>query len=63
VFGRGPDGRPTAVHTDLGGQPWSLVRRPVAGTERRWVRPVLGALAIAGWVAVLRRGRQRRGSS
>ena len=26
VFSRGPDGRATAAHVDLGGQPWSFVR-------------------------------------
>jgi hypothetical protein len=61
VFDREAGTRATALHTDLGGQPWSLIRPSDAGSERRWVRPVLGALAFAGWLAVLRRGRRREG--
>ncbi|HEU4463521.1 MAG TPA: serine hydrolase domain-containing protein, partial [Gemmatimonadota bacterium] len=44
VFAR-EAGRPaTAAHTDLGGQPWSLVRRPDAGIAGRWLRPALAAM-------------------
>jgi hypothetical protein len=55
VFAREAGRRATAAHTDLGGQPWSLVRRPDAGIERRWLGPVLGVAAAAGVVAVARR--------
>jgi CubicO group peptidase (beta-lactamase class C family) len=59
VFARVVDGRPTAIHTDLGGQPWSLIRVPDARPRRAWLRPALGALAIAGAVTAVRR-RPRR---
>ena len=59
VFSREAGGRATAAHTDLVGQPWSLVRRPDAGTERRWLRPALAAVAAAGLTAVVRRRRRR----
>jgi CubicO group peptidase (beta-lactamase class C family) len=54
VFGRGPDGRVTMVHTDLGGQPWSLVRRGEA-LPRRWLGPAVGAVVAMGVVAARRR--------
>jgi CubicO group peptidase (beta-lactamase class C family) len=61
VFGPVVDGRATAAHTDVGGQPWSLVRRGDAATGRRWLRPALGALAAACLVRALRRpGRRAR---
>jgi CubicO group peptidase (beta-lactamase class C family) len=61
VFAR-EAGRPaTAVHTDLGGQPWSLVRRPAAGIGRHWLAPTLGVFAAAGVVAAARRRRQGEG--
>lgn len=63
VFAR-EAGRPaTAVHTDLGGQPWSLVRRPDAGIGRRWLGAALGVFAAAGVVAAARRRRQGEGRS
>ena len=34
VFAGVVDGRATAIHTDLGGQPWSLIRVPDATTRR-----------------------------
>jgi hypothetical protein len=50
------------VHTDLGGQPWSLVRRPDAGTGRRWLGPALGVVAAAaGVVAAARWSRHGKG--
>jgi hypothetical protein len=59
VFARGAEGRVTAVHTDLGGQPWSLVRLNDATTQR-WLRPAVGALAAVGVVAASRRRSRRR---
>jgi hypothetical protein len=56
VFGREAGGRATAAHVDLLGQPWSLVRRD-GGTQRRWLRPAIGAVALAGVVAAARRRR------
>ena len=61
VFSREEGGRATAAHTDLVGQPWSLVRRPDAGTERRWLRRAFGAVAAAGLMAAVRRRRRRQG--
>jgi CubicO group peptidase (beta-lactamase class C family) len=62
VFSRGAGGRATAAHTDLGGQPLSLVRRPDAGINRRWLGPVLGALGVAAAVVATRwRGRRQKG--
>ncbi|HEY8439461.1 MAG TPA: serine hydrolase domain-containing protein [Candidatus Limnocylindrales bacterium] len=58
VFGRDATGRATAIHTDLGGQPWTLVRCTDNATRRRWVRPALGAFAAAGVVAALRGARR-----
>ena len=58
VFGPVVGGRATAVHTDLGGQPWSLVRAPDEGPERRWLLPAAAGLAVAGAVTALRRGRR-----
>jgi hypothetical protein len=60
VFGRQANGRATVAHTDLEGQPWSLVRRPNAGTGRGWLRPALAAVAAAGLMAVVRRRRWRK---
>jgi hypothetical protein len=60
VFSREAGRRATAAHTDLGGQPWSLVRRPDAGIGRRWLRPALG-VAAAGVVAAARRRRRGEG--
>jgi hypothetical protein len=61
VFARGPDGRVTAAHTNLGGQPWSLVRRDGGGSRRAWLTPVLGAVTIAGALGLSRRrSRMRR---
>jgi CubicO group peptidase (beta-lactamase class C family) len=61
VFSRGADGRATAVHTDLGGQPLSLVRRDDAGIDRRWLGPGLGAVAAIGLIATARHRAARRG--
>ena len=59
VFARDGDGIATAVHTDLGGQPWSLIRRSSA-TRQRWLGRALGALALGGAVAAGRRWASRR---
>ena len=61
VFAGVTDGRATAIHTDLGGQPWSLIRVPAAGTQRGWLRPAMGALGALGLVITARRIRQRGG--
>jgi CubicO group peptidase (beta-lactamase class C family) len=59
VFARDAEGRVSAVHTDLGGQPWSLIRLNDAN-QRPWLRPALGALAVVGVAAAARRRRSRR---
>jgi CubicO group peptidase (beta-lactamase class C family) len=61
VFSREASGRATAAHTDLVGQPWSLVRRHDAATTRRWLKPALAAVAVAGWTLAVRRRRRREG--
>jgi CubicO group peptidase (beta-lactamase class C family) len=61
VFAREAGRRATAAHSDLGGQPWSLVRRPDAGIGRRWLGPALGVAAAAGLVAAARRRREGEG--
>jgi CubicO group peptidase (beta-lactamase class C family) len=58
VFACDAAGRVTAVHTDFGGQPWSLVRSNTA--TPRWLKPALGTLAVAGAVAAARRRGCRR---
>jgi hypothetical protein len=58
VFARDAGRSATAVHTDLGGQPWSLVRRPDAGFGRRWLGPALGVIAAAGLGVAARRRRR-----
>ena len=59
VFSHEADGQATIAHTDLEGQPWSLIRPPDAGTGRDWSRPALAAVAAAGLIAVVRRRRSR----
>jgi hypothetical protein len=59
AFSRDVAGRVTAAHTDLGGQPWSLTRRRDAGSDRRWLSPMLGVVAAAGVITELRRRRRR----
>ena len=53
VFSRPHGGRSTAVHTDFGGQPWSLIRRDHAPAIR-WLAPMVAGLAVAGVVAAVR---------
>lgn len=61
VFARGAGGRAAAAHTELGGQPWSLVRRDGLGSRRARLAPVLGAVMVAGALGVARRrSRERR---
>jgi CubicO group peptidase (beta-lactamase class C family) len=55
VFSREAGGRATAAHTDLGGQPLSLVRRRDAGIRPRRLRPALAAIAAVGLMGALRR--------
>ncbi len=60
AFGRDAGGRVTAAHTDLGGQPWSLIRAPDGANRRAWLRPAAGAVAAACVVTVVRRRSRRR---
>ena len=60
AFGPVVDGRATEIHTDFGGQPWSLIRVPDGGTRRAWLGPAVGALAAAGVATVVRRRSRRR---
>lgn len=61
VFGPVVDGRATGLHTDLGGQPWSLRRTPDPGERQPLALPVASLLAVAG-AAIAVRGRRRRSS-
>ncbi len=63
VFARVVEGRATQIHTDLGGQPWSLIRVPDAGTWRAWLGPAVGALGALTVVNSVRLIRRRRGGS
>ena len=63
VFDREAGGRVSAAHTDLGGQPWSLVRHHDDGAERRWLRAALSAVGAAGLLAATRRRRRERRTS
>jgi CubicO group peptidase (beta-lactamase class C family) len=56
VFAGVIDGRATAVHTDLGGQPWSFVRSRDRMASPAWL--ITGGLAMAG-IAAFARGRRR----
>jgi CubicO group peptidase (beta-lactamase class C family) len=60
VFGAVIDGRAGAIHSDLGGQPWSLMRAPEATTGDAWLRPALGALAAVTVASAARSIRRRR---
>jgi len=62
VFSQGPGGCVEALHTDLGGQPWSLIRRPKTDRWHRLLKMTLAALAAAGFTAVIRRRRPRGGT-
>ncbi len=59
VFSNVVNGRATNIHTDLGGQPWSLSRVPDERTGVHWLRQAARILAVAGVMAAVRR-RQRR---
>ena len=61
VFAGVIDGRATAIHTDLGGQPWSLIRVSDAATRRPWLRRAVAALGALIVTATVRRSRQRGG--
>jgi CubicO group peptidase (beta-lactamase class C family) len=63
VFSRSGGGQVNAAHTDLGGQPWSLVRRPEGKTQRRWLRPALAAVIAAGFLATRSRRQRVTGGS
>jgi hypothetical protein len=59
VFGHEARVGTTAVHTDLGRQPLSLVRRPATKIPSGWLTGALGALAVVSVVRAVRR-RSRR---
>jgi CubicO group peptidase (beta-lactamase class C family) len=59
VFARGRDGRVERVHTDLGGQPWTLIPDP--GPGRRWPWRVAAGVAAFGAAGLAVR-RRRRGT-
>jgi CubicO group peptidase (beta-lactamase class C family) len=59
AFSRDATGRATAAHTDLGGQPWSLVRAEPR-TRRPWRVVAAAALGMAAAGLLLRRARERR---
>jgi CubicO group peptidase (beta-lactamase class C family) len=61
VFARAASRPATAAHTDLGGQPWSLVRPADARIARRLLRPGLAAMTAVGVVATIRRRRRGGG--
>ncbi len=63
VFARVVDGLATAIHTDLGGQPWSLIRVSDATTRDAWLRPAVGALGALTVATAVRSIRRRRGRS
>jgi CubicO group peptidase (beta-lactamase class C family) len=55
VFGRDGASGMAAIHTDLGGQPLSLIRRPSEGRARAPLAAALGALLVAATRSVRRR--------
>jgi CubicO group peptidase (beta-lactamase class C family) len=59
VFARDEDDQVSAVHTDLGGQPWSLVRLADAGAGRR-LRTGMAAVAGMGLISAGWWWRRRR---
>jgi hypothetical protein len=60
VFSHNAGGRATVVHTDLGGQPLTLVRPRDAGTSH-WLGRALGAVAAVGLMRAVRGRRRQRG--
>jgi hypothetical protein len=58
AFSRDATGRATAVHTNLGGQPWSLVRAEPARHDRR---RAVALAAVGAGVAALLLGRATAG--
>jgi CubicO group peptidase (beta-lactamase class C family) len=64
VFSGVADGRAMAIHTDLGGQPWSLVRTSGARAWRARLTAIvagLGAAAVGSRAERSRRGSKGRG--
>jgi CubicO group peptidase (beta-lactamase class C family) len=59
VFGRDVASGTAAVHTSLGGQPLSLIRRPTEGRARAPLAAALGALLVATATRSVKRSRQR----
>jgi CubicO group peptidase (beta-lactamase class C family) len=60
AFCRDPDSGDIAIHTDLGGQPISLVRDPPASSGRLWIAGALGTAAVVAAGLARRRARRRR---
>lgn len=58
VFGSDHGSGPTAIHTDLGGQPISLYRRPAEGAPRPSIACALAALGLATAARSLLRARR-----
>ncbi len=63
VFAGVVEGRATPIHTDLGGQPWSLIRVPGATTRDAWLGPAVGAMGALTVATALRSIRRRRRGS
>jgi CubicO group peptidase (beta-lactamase class C family) len=59
VFGRDVASDTAAIHTSLGGQPLSLIRRPTEGRARGPLAAALGALLVAAAARTVTRRRQR----
>jgi CubicO group peptidase (beta-lactamase class C family) len=59
VFGRDVASGRAAVHTSLGGQPLSLIRRPTEGRARALLAAALGGLLVATATQSVTRRRQR----
>jgi hypothetical protein len=59
AFSRDAGGRATALHTDLGGQPWSLVRVE-PGTSRPWRAIAAAAIGAGAALVLLQRAKAAR---
>lgn len=59
VFGHEAGAGAKVVHTDLGSQPLSLCKQPVAKRGSAWPTGPLGAFAVAATLAAVRRARRR----
>jgi len=57
VFARNADRSVAMAHTDLGGKPWTFVRRPDSGSRSRWLAAGVAAAGAAGLATFARRRR------